>query len=189
MSSLKHFPNWKILLLSLLLQRWRCDNATLIRRRVKYFHINLCKYYLVLAVLVEPWMHSTIILFGWLVRIKSMQEDDGRRWKMMMMMEDDDGRWWCKKMMMEESESASLVIWWSPWKEVIDSSHAPSILSTPPDHQLEDLTLKSPAINSEWGLKLLRCTISCSKVLMKYHTRRLIGWVIDKDLLCKISDR
>ena len=113
---------------------------------------------------------------------KKMEDDDDDD-------DDDDGRWWCKKMMMEECESASLVIWWSPWKKVIDSSHAPSILSTPPDHQLEDLTLKSPAINSEWGLKLLRCTISCSKVLMKHHTRRLIGWVIDKDLLCKISDR
>ena len=130
-------------------------------------------------------------LYYHLVWLISKNQIYARKWWWKKMEDDDDdGRWWCKKMMMmEECESASLVIWWSPWKKVINSSRALSILSTPPDHQLEDLALKSPAINSEWGLKLLRCTISCSKVLMKYHTRRLIGWVIDRDLLCKISGR
>ena len=35
-------------------------NQTFTRERVKYFHINFCKCYLVMAVLVERRMHSTV---------------------------------------------------------------------------------------------------------------------------------
>ena len=154
----------------------KIPNQTLIRRKVKCFYINLCKYYLVVAVLVERKMHSIVcyIMFGWLVKIKSMQEDD-------------DGRMWV----------ASLIIWCSPWKEVVNSSCEPSIFSTLLWHQLEDLALKSPdsitgdfnarssswcysnVDNRNWGLKLLRCTMSFSKVLMKWSCPSLDwlgGW-------------
>ena len=108
-------------------------NQTLIRRKIKCFYINLCKYYLVVAVLVEGKVHCTVcyIMFGWLVKIKSMQEDN-------------DGRLWV----------ASLIIWCSPWKEVVDSRCEPSILSTFSWHQLEELALKSPVLISSFRLAL-----------------------------------
>ena len=33
----------------------------------------------------------------------------------------------------------------------------------------EDLALRSPVNNSKWGLKLVRCTMSCSKILIKWY--------------------
>ena len=54
-------------------------NQTLIRRRVKYFHINVCKYYLVVAVLVERRMHPTVCYHVWLI-IKN-QIYARRRWR------------------------------------------------------------------------------------------------------------
>ena len=62
----------------------------LISRRVKYLHINLCKYYLVVAVLVEWRMHSTICYHVWLI---SKSQIYARRW------------WW--------KNVGSLIIWWS----------------------------------------------------------------------------
>ena len=53
-------------------------NQTLMRRRVKYFHINLWKYYLVVAVLVERRMYSTICYHVWL--ISKNQIYARRRW-------------------------------------------------------------------------------------------------------------
>ena len=132
-------------------------SQTFIRKRVNIFILAVCKYYLV----VQFWWGEgctslSVIMFGWLVKIKSMQEDE-------------DERMWV----------GSLIIWWSPWKEVIDSSLVPSILPTSPDHQLEDLALKSPVINSKWGLKLFRYTIECSKFLMKW-LYSFLDWLGDR---------
>ena len=133
-------------MLSLLLQRGIAiiSNQTLIRRKVKHFDTNFCKYYLVMAVLVERKMYSTVCYHVWL---KSKNQIDARR------------RWWVV--------SRFIDYWWSLWKEVIDSSRVLSILPTSPDYQLEDLALKSPVINSKWRLKLVRYTVRCAKVLIK----------------------
>ena len=55
------------------------SNQTLIRRKVKHFDTNFCKYYLVMAVLVERKMYSTVCYHVWL---KSKNQIDARR------------RWW-----------------------------------------------------------------------------------------------
>ena len=46
-------------------------------RRVKYFHINVCKYYLVMTVLVERRMHSTVCYH---VSLISKNQIFARRW-------------------------------------------------------------------------------------------------------------
>ena len=55
-------------------------NQTLIRRKVKYFHTSLCKYHLVVAVLVERRKHSTVCYHVWLIS-KNQIYARGRWWK------------------------------------------------------------------------------------------------------------
>ena len=102
---------------------------------------------------MERRMHSTFfIMFGSLVKIKSINEhDDKRRWV------------------------GCLVIWCSPWKEVINASRVPSILSTSPDHQLENLLSKFPVANSKWALKLFRCA---TYYYLDVFVTRLAAWSI-----------
>ena len=98
-----------------MLQYWYCYNPKpkLVTKRVKYFHINLCKYYLVVPVLVRSRMYSTVCYHIWLISKYQVYS----------------GQQWCRMWV------GSLIIWCSPWKEAIDSSRVPSISSTLPDHQ------------------------------------------------------
>ena len=92
-------------------------------------------------------------MFGSLVKIKSINEhDDKRKWV------------------------GCLIIWCSPWKEVINASCVPSILSTSPNHQLEDLLSKFPVANNKWALKLFRCA---TYYYLDVFVTRLSGWSID----------